>query len=162
MKPRSAARWITASPSPGRRRIVMRSVAATCCGLSGDSRRSHTSSRSRRARIAFEASADSDRPTCCASNLKRAFSSVEGRTVIDGIEHRARRLLRARSRASSPTFSAGSCVLRSLTLSVEGTVASQHCKANTIAVEVRITLKIQRNHAGVSFMYYAEVILGHP
>ena len=36
----------------------MRSVAATCCGLSGDCRRSHTSSRSRRARIVFKASAD--------------------------------------------------------------------------------------------------------
>lgn len=116
LHPRSVARRITSSPSPGRRRMVIRSLAATCSHFSSGWRASHSASRSRRRRIARSASSLSESPACRAINLNRAFSSIEGRTVIEGPHGRALRALRAcLCTARKPTASARSSGNRSFT-----------------------------------------------
>src|SRR5215471_10543881 len=66
------------APSPGRNRMVMRSVALTrsagACALP---------SATTNARIAINASLDSEMPAAWARVEKRAFSAGEGRAVID-------------------------------------------------------------------------------
>src|SRR6516165_3966389 len=71
-------------PSPGRNRMVMRSVA-----LARSAAGSHSAgpfvlpSASANARIAINASLDSKIPAAWATVEKRAFSGGEGRAVID-------------------------------------------------------------------------------
>ena len=72
-----------ARPSPGRNRIVMRSVAARP-PESGTRVLTEGPFDSSMARMAVNASIDSDTPHCAASSAKRRFSSGVGRAVIDG------------------------------------------------------------------------------
>ena len=81
--PRCVARRASDSPSPGRKRMVIRSVAGPCAGAGTDSRNG-AASGSRTLRIAIIASADYERPDAVASVAKRAFSAADGRTVIEG------------------------------------------------------------------------------
>src|ERR1700683_4931567 len=88
--PRCTARRAIDSPSPGRKRMVIRSVADTRAGAGTDPRIG-TASRSRTLRIAIIASADSETPDVAASVAKRAFSAAEGRAVIEGRDDLAER-----------------------------------------------------------------------
>src|SRR5215472_77553 len=82
--PRRAARWLMARPSPGRRRIVIRSVAARRPG-SGASVVIEGPFDSSTARIAVNANVDSETPQRAASSANLRFSSGVGRAVIDGV-----------------------------------------------------------------------------
>src|SRR4026208_1017582 len=79
---RRFARSLIARRSPGRNRIVIRSVER--------SRRvevafvSETSLPSSKERMAIRASVDSDIPRLAANAAKRSFSAGVGRAVIDG------------------------------------------------------------------------------
>ena len=79
---RRFARSLIARRSPGRNRIVIRSVER--------SRRvegalvSETSLQSSKERMAIRASVDSDIPRLAANVAKRSFSAGVGRAVIDG------------------------------------------------------------------------------
>src|ERR1700733_623303 len=88
--PRCAARRAIDSPSPGRKRMVIRSVAGPRAGAGTDSRNG-AASGSRTLRIAIIASADSERPDDVASVAKRAFSAAERRAVIAGRDDLAER-----------------------------------------------------------------------
>jgi hypothetical protein len=92
--PRSPARRVIAAPSPGRSRMVIRSVARICpdsgaSAVAGDA----LPSGSIKVRIATSARADSDIPVRSASCAKRAFSAGEGRAVIEGSDTVARQLM---------------------------------------------------------------------
>ena len=80
--PRIAAREAIALPSPGRSRMVIRSRAASRAAVAADVR-ARLSRPSRTVRMAFRASAASDNPETAASVAKRAFSSGDGRAVIE-------------------------------------------------------------------------------
>jgi hypothetical protein len=71
------------SPCPGRKRIVIRSVAGPRAGAGTDSRNG-AALGSRTVRMAIIASADSERPDAAASVAKRAFSAAQRRAVIEG------------------------------------------------------------------------------
>ena len=102
--PRCEARRAIDSPSPGRKRMVIRSVAGPRAGAGIDSRNG-AASGSRTWRIAIIASADSERPDAVASVAKRAFSAGEGRAVIEGRDDLAERqvMTEATSAASADT-----------------------------------------------------------
>lgn len=79
--PRRLARSLITRRSPGRNRMVIRSVER--------SRReaafvSETSLQSSKERMAIRASVDSDIPRLAANVAKRSFSAGVGRAVIDG------------------------------------------------------------------------------
>src|SRR6202050_2178566 len=88
--PRCAARRAIDSPSPGRKRMVIRSVAGPRAGAGTDSRNG-AASGFKSLRMAIIASADSETPDAAASVAKRAFSAAEGRAVIDGRDDLAER-----------------------------------------------------------------------
>src|SRR5579863_2516833 len=88
--PRCAARRAIDSPSPGRKRMVIRSVAGPRAGAGTDPHNGGAS-RSRTLRIAIIASADSETPDAAASVAKRAFSATEGRAVIESRDDLAER-----------------------------------------------------------------------
>src|ERR1700683_1081769 len=88
--PRCAARCAIDSRSPGRKRMVIRSVAGPRAGA-GAASRNGAASGSRTLRIAIIASADSERPDAVASVANRAFSAAEGRAVIEGRDDLAER-----------------------------------------------------------------------
>ena len=71
------------APSPGRKRIVIRSVAGPNAG-GGSHSPIGFASGFRTSRMAISARADSEMPAWAASATKRSFSSGEGRAVIDG------------------------------------------------------------------------------
>src|SRR5579863_4911889 len=71
------------APSPGRRRIVIRSFAGPDAG-GGSLSPIGLASGSSTSRMAISARADSEIPARAASAAKRSFSVGEGRAVIDG------------------------------------------------------------------------------
>src|SRR6186713_120737 len=80
--PRRFARSLITRRSPGRNRMVMRSVARSRCA--GPAFVSETSLQFSKERIAIRASVDSDIPRLAANVAKRSFSAGVGRAVIDG------------------------------------------------------------------------------
>ena len=80
--PRCSARRAIDSPSPGRKRMVIRSVAGPRAGADTDPC-DGPASGSRTLRIAIIASVDSETPDTAASVANRAFSAAEGRAVIE-------------------------------------------------------------------------------
>ena len=92
--PRSAARRAMTAPSPGRKRMVMRSVARTrSAAASYDAGPRVFPSSSTNARIAINASLDSEMPAAWARVAKRAFSAAEALAVIDSRVARVARQL---------------------------------------------------------------------
>jgi hypothetical protein len=75
---RCEARCRSTWPSPGRRRMLSLSVAASPVSGVVEVR-----SRPRRSRIAMSARADCERDDACANAAKRCLSSREGRAVIE-------------------------------------------------------------------------------
>src|SRR3984957_18420384 len=80
---RSAARRAMTAPSPGRSRMVMRSVALMLSVVVSYAGPCVLPSSPTNARIAINASLDSDMPTAWARFVQRAFSTAEARAVID-------------------------------------------------------------------------------
>ncbi len=97
---RSAASSRIADRSPGRRRIVIRSMAGSLLDVRGG--KAHTSESSN-VRMAIRARADSDTCSFTATSANRRFSSGVGRAVIDGAVN-----------LGAPSFTAHEPVLRQI------------------------------------------------
>src|ERR1700733_3868808 len=106
--PRCAARRAIDSPSPGRKRMVIRSVAGPRAGAGTESR-SGAASGSRTLRIAIIASADSETPDAEASVAKRAFSIAVGRAVIEGGDDLAERQVMTKAARAASADTSLSC-----------------------------------------------------
>jgi hypothetical protein len=106
--PRCAARRAIDSPSPGRKRMVIRSVAGPRAGADTDPHNG-AASGARTLRIAIIASADSERPDAVASVAKRAFSAAEGRAVIEGSDELAERQVMSEGASAASADTSLSC-----------------------------------------------------
>src|ERR1700728_4376979 len=106
--PRCTARRAIDSPSPGRKRMVIRSVAGSRAGAGTDPRIG-TASGSRTLRIAIIASVDSETPDAAARVAKRAFSAAEGRAVIDGRDDIAEREVMTEATSAATADTSLSC-----------------------------------------------------